>query len=408
MAKKAKRNSILKKIPDYTLIYYLAPFLILSAVMVVLMLSGHNFSAYSYYIIHYLYTYRHGYISRGFIGELISWFVQTVTPQVTAAAVIIGSFLLIIAASVCIGFVLNKVKKEKELFWLIFWFIVILCLSPFTFRNYLTAIKIDKFVWAVTLFAMPLLAYKKAIWMVPPLCVLAIVINPIFLFTSLVALAIPLLQKIYDEKYSRKMIALCAVTYALCIIVGLASAISEKHVGFANAEEMVRYYFSRYVDENGNSVVTRELIQGYGEDLLIDFFMPFKELLPTAMKANLTHSDSFNGILFNLMFFVVPVNALLIAFWCTCIKNSKAAFQKFIFVVCILSPLVAVLPSILSGEISKYFSNNVFAQACVIIFFIVSRNEAVLAAVGTVKRKAAGNKVLTAIVVSYLTLLMIR
>ena len=319
--------------------------------------------------------------------------------------VIIGSFLFISAASVCIGFALNRVKHDKYLFSLVFWVIVILCLSPFTFRSYLTSVKIDKFVWAVALFAMPLLASKKAIWFIPPLCVLAIVINPVFLFTSMIILAIPLLQKLYDENYSKKMKAICIVTYTLLIIVGIASAVSEKFVGFENAEEMVRFYFSRYRDQAGASVINDEMIQSYSDTLLLDYFVPFSQFIPVAFKAYFLNNDNVRSLILNFIFYILPIEALCIAFWRICIKSTQKKFQKFIFLVCILSPIIAIPPCILSWEISKYFSNSCFAQTCIFLYFVLSKNEAVLCACKKVEQFVKNNMVVSAITVAYILLL---
>ncbi|MGN1194382.1 MAG: hypothetical protein ACI4SB_02765, partial [Acutalibacteraceae bacterium] len=151
--------------------------------------------ARGYYLIHYLYTYKHGFIPRGFIGEIISWFTDSVTDELIHMLGTAFSFVLAIAASLCIGKALSKVKNDRQNFAVTLFIVFVLFIIPGSFKNYFEIFTQDKLLWALTLFAVFLCDRKYAIWLTPILCICATLINPVFLFCSMVLIAIILLQE---------------------------------------------------------------------------------------------------------------------------------------------------------------------------------------------------------------------
>lgn len=390
----------LKKICLSPAVFYLVPFLSLGSYLLNLILRGTLHSVDGYYLIHYLYTYDHGFVARGLVGEIISRFYDTVTPEVTKAVVIIFSVLLLISASLCIGKALTKVKDDRERFWWVLTLVIVLCVMPVSFRTYFIDTKLDKMLWALTLFAVYLSDSKSGIWAVPVLCVIATLINPVFLFCSMILIAIILLQKFADSKFSVRNGIICGISYISMIAIGLYGSISEQWLGFKTPDELIQYYFSR------NAGGLPEEYDRFATEWLFDYFEPLKNVFRLAYEIYFVRWGNGVADIFNFVLIAVPAYAVLTVFWIKAIKKEKNRFQKFIFFLCAVSPLILILPIAISWESSKYFSNNIIVQLCLIIFYIVNQNQTVLSVLSEAKIFFKKHLIITAAGILYLAMFL--
>lgn len=157
--------------------------------------------------------------------------------------------ILVIAASLCVGKALSHSLNNPEKFAFVLLICIIICFLPMSFRIYMTDLKLDKLLWALTLFAVWLTDKKYAVWLCFPLCCIATMVNPVFCFEGMILIAIILLQKFYDSKYSVSFGVLCSVTYLSIIALGVFSVISENKLGFSSIRELIDFYFSRYTGQ---------------------------------------------------------------------------------------------------------------------------------------------------------------
>lgn len=373
-----KQNK-LRKIADSPLTCYAVPFLGLGGWLLYLILSGSIGSVKGYYLIHYLYTYDHGFVSRGLIGEIISWFHDTVTDDITRTVITIGAVLFMLGAVLCIGKALNKAKSDRDTFVWTLSFIIFLCIIPITFRLYYTDIKLDKFLWALTLFAVFLAGTRFGIYFVPVLCLLATIVNPVFLFCSMILISIILLQKFYDSKFSVKNGIICGISYISMIAMGLYSAISEKWLGFTDVHQFMEYYFSRYEGGLPSS------IEKFESEWLFDFFEPLDRIFKLAYEIYFKSWGNGVMVIFSTLLFAIPVYLIISSVWIKAIKNEKNGFQRFIFFLCLISPLVLIPPISISWESAKYFGNNMVVQICLMIYYCVNRNQSLLNSLNSIK-----------------------
>ncbi len=384
------------KVFSSPIICYLVPFICLGGYLVFCIVANKIPQPNGYYLIHYLYVYDHGFVARGLVGEVISWFAQTVTDELIYNVIIGFSALLMISASLCIGKALTKVRNdEKRLSWILF-LIAILCVLPMSFKMYYADMKLDKMLWALTFFAVFLSDRKYGVWFVPILCVLATLINPVFLFCSMILIAIILLQEFYSNRYSLKNGIICGVSYISMIAVGLYGTISEKWIGFDTPEEFIDYYFSRYAGSLNQSEYNL-----FATEWLFDYFEPLDKIFETSFR--IYFQEWGNGIICILNFILIafPTYILLSIFWKKVIKAETNKLQKFIYFLCAISPVVIIPPVSISWEFSKYFYNNFIMQVCLIIFFIVRENPAILSAVEETIECCKKHIVLTAAVIIY-------
>lgn len=358
---------------------YLFPFVVFGGYLLYCILAKLMPSANGYYLIHYLYTYDHGYLSRGLVGEVISWFADTVSDDLTRWVMTGFSALLMIGMSLCIGKALSKVRMDKEKLSIVLFVVIMIFMIPMPHKFYYTDMRLDKLVWALTLLSVYIADTKVGKWVVPFICMLATVVNPIFVFTSMILIAIILLQEFYSSGYSVKNGIICGVAYVGIIALALLAPISEKWVGFDNAIEMADYYLARY-----EGTFDEDLKESFNF-WLMDFFVPVDELIPQTFDAYFNGYGMGVEAIFNFVFLGAPAFALLGIFWKKVMKEEENKFQKFIYFLCAISPVVIIPPVILSWEFPKLFFNNIFVQAGLVIYFITKGHASVIKVCGDVK-----------------------
>ena len=69
----------LEKVPN--IVFYIISLVMLGIPFLYYCVKDLIPTASGYYLIHYVYTFDHGFVSRGLVGEIISWFFDTVTPE---------------------------------------------------------------------------------------------------------------------------------------------------------------------------------------------------------------------------------------------------------------------------------------------------------------------------------------
>lgn len=387
-------DSLSKK--KHVYMFYLIPFLILSLYYIVILVSRGPHPANGYYLIHYLYTYTQGFIPRGLVGEILSLFFDKINDTVTANVLVFFSCLLIISASLCIGKVLSKAEYSPEALKATAIIVFIICASPYSFRTYFDDMKLDKLLWALALFAMFLLDTKVGSWFVPLICMIATLVNPVFLFCSMLMVSIAMLYICIDTKMSKKWMILCAAAYASMIAIGIFGTISEKHLPFENAEEMIRFYFLRY-----DGVLSEHTLQFMARECMIDYFLPLKEFIRAAYQYYCIEWENGLSTAFNFVFVSGPAYILLSCFWIYTIKAEKNKALKFVFLLCLISPLVQVVPLLMSWEGSKYFGNNIMVHLCLIVFFLVQKNEALLQTLRILAKKTRENPLMATASIVY-------
>ncbi len=394
--KQKNLNPLSKGLFESPVVCYLFPFIIFGGYLLYYICGNFIPSATGYYLIHYLYTYDHGFISRGLVGEIISWFTDIVTDDITRNVITLFSFLLMVGMSLCIGKALSKTRTDRENFGFIFFIVMMIFIIPMPFKYYYTDMKLDKLVWALTLFSVFIADTKVGKWLVPLICIIATVVNPIFVFTSMILIAIILLQEFYSSGFSAKNGIICGFTYVSIIAFTLFAAISEKWVGFENAGEMVDYYFTRYAGQLEDSYRERFISMW-----IIDFFIPFEDFFSYGFEIYFKEWGMGIRSGLHLLFIGLPAYILSGTFWHKAIKIEENKFQKFVYFLCMISP-VAILPAVvLSWEFPKLFYNNIFVQAGLIVYFIVKNNYAVCDVCKKVKSFGKRHLLVSVIVILY-------
>ncbi len=375
---------------------YLAPFTALAAYLIYMIATGRMEFMKGYYELSYLFTYDHGFVSKGFVGEVISWFTDTVTPDIIRGVSIFGAVLLVIAASLCFGSVLDKTRDDRTAFTAAAVIIALLCIAPFTFRIHLIEMKQDKFIWAFALFAVYFSQFKFGIWLAPIFCMIATLINPLFLVGGMLLVSIILLQKCKESGFALKNIIICAISYIGMIALGVYSVASGKNHGFATPYEMIDFYFSRYTgtltEKELNLLANEQLIEYFGtRDVAF-----FKDIF----RMYVLESDVGVYTILNAVFFALPLIVLLAIFWKNAIKEESDKFNKFIFLLCPATIVSVVFMALLAWG-ARFFFYSYIVQTGLLLYFISNKNEAVVKVIGKVTDFCKGHMVASAAMLIY-------
>lgn len=356
------------KIPDWVL--YAVPFLCITCWLVITVCRG-GLQVRGYYMIHYLYTYDHGFVARGFVGEVLSRLFPSINDTVLRCTNITFAFLLTAGASLCIGKVLTDTKEDKTVFLTAAIMILLICISPPAFRTYFSDAKLDKLLWALALFAVFASGNRFTIWLVPLLCAAATLANPVFAFCSMILIAIVLLHRLYQNGFKIKGFIICGVTYVSILCICIYGYVSLRNLGFSSPEELIDYYFSRYT---GTMPIP---YQHFYSEWLIDYFGSSSNVLAQGFEIYFQEWDNGIFFIFDTILIALPCYALLTVFWIKTIRAEHERFQKFILFLCAVSPVVILIPNLFSWEGSKYYGNNIMVQLCLILYFLAVKTPSI-------------------------------
>ena len=305
-----------------------------------------------YYLIHYFYTYDHGYVARGLIGEILSWFFDTLNGEQLANISIFLNVCLALSCSLFVGKALHSVRKDKFRFSVICLIVLIFFVFAAPVKFYSADPKLDKNLWTLAFIAVILAQNKIGIYLVPAICIIATMINPVFLFCSMIMVSIILLQEFFSNGFSVKNGIICAVSYISMIAIALYGTFSRRAVNFSTPAELIDFYFSRY-----EGTLSEDVYHLFETEWLFDYFDPMGTIIRKAYEIYFVNWG--NGIRTVLHFTLValPAYILITIFWKKIIKLEENKPQKFIYFLCAITPLVIIPPVVLSWEFSKYFYN---------------------------------------------------
>ncbi len=396
----AKKPKLIGRLNDLTpksdLMCYLIPFVCFSVNLIYLLLTGKITSVGGYYLIHLVYTYDHGFVARGLIGEIISWFTDVVTDEITLQIMIIFNIILLVCCSLFIGRMLTMVRNDKQRFQYLSLILIVIFVLGSPLNIYFQDSKLDKVLWALTFLSMFLINSSKGIYIVPFICILATLINPVFLFCSMILVSIALLQEFCESSHKIKNGIICAVSYITMIAIGLYAPISERFLGFETPREMIDFYFARY-----DKPLDPSEIEWLERTCIFDYFGDsFASMFRSACEIFFIEWDFGIRMIFLLLIAAIPLFVLFILFWKEAIKIEENKLQKLIFFFCAIHPVVLIPPVLISWEFHKYFLNYFLVQVCLVIYFIVKNNRSVLAVIEKLKAFCKNNLWLTLIILS--------
>lgn len=355
------------QLPDF--VFYLIPLAVLSVWLIVLILTDKFYAPQTYYLLQFLYTYDHGYNPRGLFGEIIGWFVDVVTDEFVLNTYIFLDVFLVIAASLFIGKILSSAKKDAHTFSVIGFLCIFSCFLPLSYGDFFIDVKLDRLLWIITFFALYIIDSKYLVWLIPGLCVFATLINPIFLFISMLPISIILLYKYFDSSFSVKNLILCLSSYVPMLGIGLADPYLQKQLGFKDAEEMILFYFSRY-----ENPLSQKVIDSLSSYCVIDYFGDYTDTFWTIQELYFPQIYGGPASISCFFFVAIPAFAFFTWLWVKAIKTEPDKFKKFIYFLCAVIPVLTIPLTLVTWEFAKYFAHTVLMEFCLIVYFFLQKD----------------------------------
>ncbi len=308
----------------------------------------------------YLGDYSHGFMPRAFLGEIISWFSDTVSLNLLFTLSFTVCVLLSISIALSGGYLIRHCENKSAVTGII----AIMLGSPIFMPLFASWLGItDIYLILLTLIAFALNENKFLRFGVPIVMLICTAIHHAYLFLYMVPVAIALLYNMFKNKKYIRDGALCAVTYISLIVLGLITLKTRTAKGFASVDEMTDFMLQKadmpLTKEWLMSVVPNEYTTG------ADFIL---EEITTTMSAS------------NLLGIAVIFAPLLILFaygWVKALRKSEDKTEKFTFFLCLIHPLSTVPAYIFGLNWNRWTSAIITSQCLLYLFMLHRKNEAV-------------------------------
>lgn len=308
----------------------------------------------------YLTDYSRGYMPRALLGEIITWFSDTVTLELFYGISVVSAVLLCLAAAIFGGYLIKNIKQKNAVIAIL----AVMLGSPVfmpLFSSWLGLM--DVYLIILTFIAFAFNENKFLRFSIPVIALVCTAIHHAYLFLYMVPLAIALLYDFFkNKKYVRDGI-LCGVTYISLIAMGLFTVKTRSSNGYNSIDEIIDAALSKtdipIPREWLQEIVPNEYMTGV--DYLSDKFAP------TMTVANLL----------GLIAIFAPLFAVFGYCWIKALKNSSDKAEKFTFFLCLIHPLSTVPAYIFGLNWNRWTSAIITSQCILFLFMLYRKNESV-------------------------------
>lgn len=306
----------------------------------------------------YLSDYSHGFMPRGFIGEVITWFFDTVSLDLLFTL----SFSVCVIMSVSIALVAGYLIRHCENRSAVTVIIAIMLGSPLFMPLFASWLGItDIYLILLTVIAFVLNENKVLRFSVPVFMLLCTAIHHAYLFLYMVPLAIALLYDMFrNKKYIRDGI-LCAVTYASLIVFGLFTLKSRAASGFASANEMVDFMLFK-----ADMPLTREWL----EEVVPNEYMTDTNFILDKITSTMSAEN-----LLGIVAIFAPIFILFAYGWIKALRKSENNAEKLTLFLCLIHPL-STIPAYIFGLNWNRWTSAIITSQCILYLFMLHRKNA--------------------------------
>ena len=311
----------------------------------------------------YLVDYSHGFMPRGFIGEVISWFSPTVSYELLWTLCVIVCILICILISIIGGHIIKKSQDPTAVKVVI----AIMVASPIfmpLMSNWLGIVDIHLIL--LTLISFLLNENKILRYLIPIIALTCVAIHYAYMFLYMVPLAIALLYDFFKNKKFVRDGILCGITYISLIAFALFNVSSRSAKGFSSAEEMIKYHLEK-ADFEFSSAWVESLI-------------PYEYFSGVGTVGSMTTSAMSVSNLLGLVVIFAPIFVLFTFGWIKAIKKTEAKDFKAVLFLCLIHPL-SVIPAYIFGLNWNRWTSAIITSQCILyLFMLYRRNDAVCSA----------------------------
>lgn len=306
----------------------------------------------------YLGDYSHGFMPRALLGEIISWFSDTVSLGLLHTLSSVICILLSTVAALLGGLIIRKAENKD----IVTVFITIMVTSPVFMPIFSTWLGVtDIYLILLTFIAFIFNENRFLRYLVPVIALLCVSIHQAYLLLYMVPISIALLYDCFrNKKYVRDGI-LCAVTYLSLIAFAFIIIKTRQADGFASIDEMVSFMIDKadftLTEEWLNSIVPNEYMTGVDH-----------------LTQTITSAMSVKNLL-GLVVIFLPLFVLFTYGWLQALRHSEDKGEKFIFFLCLIQPLSTAPAFFLGLNWNRWFSAIITSQCILYLFMLYRKNK---------------------------------
>jgi len=329
-----------------------------------------------------------GFISRIVLGSVIRLFTDYVTARTVYAVIMVFTVSLILFVSVLLGRAIRTVSKNTgagaET-------LALFIACPVTIQYLFNIENFGRFDLQsilVTVVLLYCIRSEKAKWLVPFLCVFAMVLSFNFAFMYMPVAGIVMLYEYFRDGSKKRLLILilsCLSVAVLFVYLKLLAPAPD----LKNLRE-VKNYLAGITD-----------IQGGEVPVFYDICYPFAKVYSSgAHNAYGWIADIAKTYGVAMLFITAPVIALLAGFWKTAINSAEKKSNKFVFLLSLAAP-VGVAPLFLAVDWHRWIHTMFISQFMLAFYFLAVNDTDVTGALIRLKERLERRPLLFLVLLIY-------
>ncbi len=382
---KGNRRDVLRREPHYEIAIFIM--LILAFLFSAPDIQHLNQWTSIYYVLSYA---DFGFQSRLVIGSVIRLFTSYVSTRLIYTIITVFSVLFIVFVSLTLGRIARNISKNAgvsaEILIVIFIACPVAVQYLFNINNYG---RFDLFSIVLTVCMLFCIKSRRAKWLVPALCALAVILNFNYVFMYLPVLAVAMICEYVTENKSKTRLLILILSCALSVALFIYFKSFAYSSDFKSIEE-VKAYLGGITD-----------VQGGETQVFYDLCYPLAKFYHRGTQ---TTYEWFFDLLMKyglyMLFSTGPVFTVFIAFWLKAAKNARRKLKRAVLMLCLLAP-AASLPMFLAIDWDRWVPTLFLSQFMLVLYFIASNDIDAAAALASLKKYFNRHSLLFAVLVLY-------
>lgn len=362
------------------------------AVLLIIYAFQHDFYTGDIYNIMHIYDYRIGFAPRLFIGSLMSLFTDYKSSVFMNRFFNIFCVASILIFSFAAGRAIRKSDDKARNAALIF--LLLFLAVPYSRTVfYPRLVSLDRFLFVFTLLALIAISIKGFKWFVPLLIIMGLATYPGYAFTYMPAVAILLIYEVYRNKKSKQSIALCVAGFTAMAAFSAYFFLYKGITSFINVDDLIAYA--------SDKTDIRDFVGEFNIKLVLKGFLFQK---PSEFFWNSTVPlEGWRSLKYEIrgVIFIMPLLIVFFSVWKNAIKNSSNKFEKLIYIMCMLAPLMRLPMYILSTNFLRGRISVVSVQFFLIFYLLYVRDPVVSASASKIGEFFKKNYLLLIAIVVY-------
>ena len=291
---------------------------------------------------------------------------------------------------------------------------LIIAVLPYGFKTYVNLFELLDIYWVMTIVLIMLFAdNKKTAYLIPLLIFTGLWVHYSFLLAFMPVIYIMYFNRCVKEK-SKPAYIHTAVMIAVSVGATAYFMFTLRSFNVISFEEFTQYLIAKAGDKITN--FERHIGLGFRpyEDMhKLQEFLFVPENIPEPVKAFLgnlayTFIDSSPLAILADFILVSPIAAFFISIWKKTIRTAEDKKEKFIYFLCLITPLVQVFSCFTSSDTSRWLSLLVISQLFILSLFVKEKASPVCSAFNGIMHKLSEHKaVLISVILFYMSIVFV-